>query len=253
MDISNLSAKDVLIESGLGEYETGMEHFYSEFVELNTIIYLAEKIVDFPFELFTHPDKTIFFTVVMRSLHDSAMLTITKVATDQAGDLYTLPQFKNSVRDSIKPEFKDALDMRLRTARFDKGVKSLLEKARELRVHRIAHTTRDFISGSIELSRPNISELRELRDALNTLLDALSFNVGHMMLPIPYDPNVSHPVGSNHKTDIEEILDCIARDSHMLNLPEKKPERWSYRRARLNEDKLKILNQYRRKFNLPEA
>jgi hypothetical protein len=107
--------------------------------------------------------------------------------------------------------------------------------------------------GALKLSRPNISELRELRDALNTLLDALSFNVGHMMLPIPYHPNVSHPVGSNHKTDIEEILDCIARDSHMLNMSEKKPERWRYRRAHLIEDKLKILNQYRRKFNLPEA
>jgi hypothetical protein len=253
MDISNLSSKDVLEESGLDEYEAGMGFFYSELVELNAIIYLAEQIVDFPFELFAHPDKTIFFSVVMRSFHDSAILTVTRLATDQAGDLYTLPRFKNWVRDSIKPEFKGALDIRLRTARFDEGVKSLLERARELRVNRIAHTTRDFISGSIKLSRPTISELKELRDALNTLLDALSFNVGHMMLPIPYDPNVLHPVGSNHETDIEEILDCIARDSHWLNMPEKNPERWRYRRANLNEDKLKILNQYRLKFNLPQG
>ena len=253
MDISNLSAKDVLTEASLGEYEAGMEHFYFELVELNTIIYLAEQIVDFPFELFAHPDKTIFFSVLMRSFHDSVILTITRSATDQAGDLYTLPRFKNWVRDSIKPEFKDALDIRLRNARFDKGVRNLLERARELRVHRIAHTTRDFVSGSINLSRPNISELKELRDALNSLLDALSFNVEHMMLPIPYDPNVSHPAGSNHKTDIEEILDRIARDSYILNMPEKNPERWRYRRASLNGDKLKILNQYRRKFNLPET
>lgn len=253
MDNSNISAKDVLKESGLREYETGMNFFYSELVELNTITYLAEQIIQFPFDLFTHSDNVIFFTIVMGSLHDSAVLIITRLATDQAGDLFTLSRFKNKVRESVKPEFKDAFDARLRNAHFDKEVKSLFDKAKDLRKHRIAHTTQDFISGSVKLSRPNIAELKELRDALNSLLDALSFNVRHMMLPIPYDPRVIHPVGSNHKTDIEEILDCIAKNSHMLNMPENNPRRWHYRRAKLNEDKLKILNQYRRKFDLPEA
>ncbi|MDQ3584765.1 MAG: hypothetical protein M3407_03230 [Acidobacteriota bacterium] len=253
MGILNLSAKNVLEESGLHEYEAGMGFFYSELVELNTILYLAEQIVQFPFDLFTHRDDIIFFTIVMGSFHDSAILIITRLATDQAGDLFTLPRFKNRVRDWVKSKFKDAFDVRLREARFEAGVKSLFEKARELRRHRIAHTTQEFISGGVKLSRPNISELKELRDALNSLLDALSFNVEHMMLPIPYDPRVIHPVESNHKTDIEKILDRIAKDSHILNMPEKNPERWRYRRSNLSEDKLKILNQYRRKFNLPEA
>ena len=110
MDNSNVSAKDVLEGSGLREYETGMNFFYSELVELNTITYLAEQIIQFPFDLFTHFDNVIFFTIVMGSLHDSAVLIITRLATDQDGDLFTLSRFKNKVRESVKPKSK----MRLR-------------------------------------------------------------------------------------------------------------------------------------------
>ena len=83
MDISNLNAEDILIEAGLYEYEAGMSFFYSELVELKVILYIAEKIIDFPFELFTSSDQTIFFSTVMRSFHDSAILIITRLATDQ--------------------------------------------------------------------------------------------------------------------------------------------------------------------------
>lgn len=253
MNISNLNAKDVLEETGLNEYEAGMGFFYSELVELNTIIYLAEQIVQFPFDLFTAPDDTIFFSIVMGSFHDSSILIITRLATDQAGDLFTLPRFKNRVRELIRPEFRASFDTRLRDERFDKEVKSLFDKAKELRRHRIAHTTQEFISGNVKLSRPNISELRGLRDALNSLLDALSFSMEYMMLPIPYHPEVTHPAGGDHKTDIEKILDCIARDSLILNMPEKHPERWSRRRAHLGEEKINKINLFRRRFGLPEA
>jgi hypothetical protein len=52
MNISNLSASVVLEETFLDDYKIGMDHFYSELAELNTIIYLSEKIANFPFDLF---------------------------------------------------------------------------------------------------------------------------------------------------------------------------------------------------------
>ena len=253
MDISNLNAKDVLEESGLDEYEAGMKFFCSELVELNIIVYLAEQMVDFPFELFAHSDKTIFFGMVMRSFHDSAILIVTRLATDQKGDLYTLSRFKNRVLESAKPEFKDSVKARLREARFDQAVAGLLEKAKELRRNRIAHTTRDLISENIKVSRPTLSEVIRLRDALNSLLDALSFNVSHIMLPIHYAPNVLQSPHISHKTDIEELLECVARNSNLLNMPEKSPERWNRRRAHLGEEKINKINFYRRKLGLPEA
>ena len=82
-----------------------MGFFFSELVDLNTIIYLAEQIVAFPFDLFASRDNQTFFSVVMASFYDSAILTITRLATDQKGDLFTLARFKNKVRDLVKEEY----------------------------------------------------------------------------------------------------------------------------------------------------
>ena len=102
MSMSELNANDVMEENGLNEYEAGMQFFYSELVDLNTILYLAEKIVQFPFDLFAHRDNTIFFDMVMRSFHDSVLLITTRLVTDQAGDLFTLLRFKNKIRALIR-------------------------------------------------------------------------------------------------------------------------------------------------------
>jgi AbiU2 len=250
MNISQLNPKDVLIEGAFEEYDAGMGFLFSDLVDLNTIIYLAEQIIAFPFDLFLSRDDQTFFSVVMHSFSDSAVLTITKLATDQKGDLFTLPRFKNRVRDLIKPEYRDAFDARLKEASFDSETKIMLAKAKDLRNHRIGHTTRDFVAGNIKLFRPSISQLRDLRDALNSLLNSLAFNVEYSMLPIHYD---SRALRHHEKTDIEEILDGIARNSFFLNMPERHPGRWTYRRPNLSGDKLKSFNRYRRKFDLPEV
>lgn len=248
IDVNNLDPKEVIREGAYDEYDAGMSFFFSELINLNTIIYLAEEIIAFPFDLFASRDDQTFFSMVMASFYDSAILIVTRLATDKKGDLFTLTRFKNNVRDLVKEEYKKGFELRLKETRFDRGVEELLAKAKNLRYHRIGHTTRALMAGDIKLFRPNISELRKLCDALNHLMDVLAFNVEYGMLPIPYDPRVL----PRRKTDIEQILDGIARDSHYLNLPERHPERWKYRRPHLSNEKVKALNHYRRKFDLPE-
>lgn len=253
MKFQGLKTEDIIEENGLAEYKAGMEFFYSQLVELNTIIYLAEKIIEFPFEIFAPHDKTIFFSVVMRSFYDSAILIITRLATDQKGDLYTLRRFKNRVRELVKSEYKADFDDNLNNARFNKSLEQLFEKARHLRLNRIAHTTNQYVQGKIVLSKLNINELKELRDALNFLLDRISFNTEHIMLPVPYDTKFVQRQKSNETTDIEELLDSIAKNSNILNMPEKHPERWQYRITKLSAEKLRKINQYRLKFGMPEV
>jgi hypothetical protein len=250
VDLSQLDPKHILKDGAFEEYDAGMSFFFSDLVDLNTIIYLAEQIIVFPFDMFLSRDDQTFFSVVMHSFYDSAVLTITRLATDQAGDLFTLLRFKNRVWELMKPEYRDAFEARLKEASFDIETKSMLAKARDLRNHRIGHTTRDFVAGNIRVFRLNISQLRDLRDALNSLLNSLAFNVEYGMLPIPYD---SRTLRQNEKTDIEEILDGIAKNSLFLNMPERQPGRWKYRQGRLIGDKLKSFNHYRRKFNMPEV
>ncbi len=83
IDVDALGPTDVLQDGTFEEYEAGMGFFFSELVNLNTIIYLAEQIVAFPFDLFASRDDQRFFSVVMASFYDSAVLTVTRLATDQ--------------------------------------------------------------------------------------------------------------------------------------------------------------------------
>jgi len=55
-DLDNVDAKKVLREGAFEEYNAGMGFFFSELVELNVIIYLAETIVAFPLDLFVPRD-----------------------------------------------------------------------------------------------------------------------------------------------------------------------------------------------------
>jgi hypothetical protein len=251
MKIHDLSAEDALQEDQLEHYIKGMRFFYSELVNLNVNLFIMDKIADFRFDLFTGIEERTFFRMVFQNFFHASILTITRVAADQGGDLFTLTRFKNSVRQAVKPKFKDLIDERLRSVRFDKGTQRLLEKAHELRTQRIAHALEEIALGNQKSTRVFYHELKQLRDQLNDLLDALSFNVEHMMLPVHYSKDVIHPKGVDSRPDIEKILDIIAFTSVILNLPEKHPRQWQYELKRLNQDDISLINAYRKKFNMP--
>lgn len=99
----------------------------------------------------------------------------------------------------------------------------------------------------------NIKELEKLKDKLNFILDILSFNVEHEVLPLPYSESVIRPKGVEHRSDIDAILDSIAKNSAVLNMPEGLPEMWKYTKESYDEEGIKIINKYRKKFNLPEV
>lgn len=70
----------------------------------------------------------------------------------------------------------------------------------------------------------------------------------YFLLPDEYWDDLS-PI---YKPDIEEILDSIAKNSHILNLRETSPQRWQIVLPTLTQDDLSHLNQYRKKFGMSE-
>jgi hypothetical protein len=245
-------AEDVLQPDGLSAYETGMNFIHAELVELNTILYLAEKILEFPWALLGRKEE-IFFHMVMKTFHDSAILIVTRLLSDQGMDPFTLLRFKNRVREWVTPAWSAQFDGHMKAARFDKTINTILAKAKELRNHRIAHTADGFVSGKLKLYRPTISDLHQIRNALHTLFDALAFDVEYAMLPLDYDPRVLHGGPGPHTTDIENLLDSVARNSFWLNMPETHPDRWQHARLRISADELAVLNQYRRRLGMAEV
>jgi len=47
-------------------------------------------------------------------------------------------------------------------------------------------------------------------------------------------------------------LDSFAKNSDILNMPERNPEIWQYQRQSLTDEEIAHLNRYRKKFGLSE-
>ncbi len=240
-------SEDVLEAGFVDEYKRGIQFFHSHLVELHTNIFILEKVLVFPFRLLAGPDQ-IFFRQVIINFYDVSILTITRVAADQAGDLFTLPRFKNTVVQHIKDAHQEPFRKQLREVRFDEETEELLARARAIRNHRIAHITQQFASNFFQ--RPleqlgfNLGELKSLRDRLTALFRALAINATYRMLPIGYDTDTS-------QSDIEQLLDGIANKSRILRMPEQQPEFWqTYRLPSLTDAEKEQINIYRRKFGL---
>jgi hypothetical protein len=117
--------------------------------------------------------------------------------------------------------------------------------AKDLRNKRIAHFERAYVLGKPSTTvRWDFEELKSLRDALFVLHDALSFDVEWVKLPLSYELGQS---------DIDELLDAVARCSPVLNLPEEEPDRCLHVRARTSAEELAHLNAYRMKFGMHPA
>jgi len=252
INLRNLDAKDVLDVSFLQKFKNRMNYFFTELVELNVIIFLAEKIINFPFKVFRpNPNENIFLTMVMHSFYDSVILIFSRLVNDSAGDIYSLRKFKNDIRNAMNGEYRSEFNNLLRDTSFTREVEELLKDVRKYRNNAIAHKTQNYIFNGMKLTRLNIDQIKKIRDSLNKYLDVLSFNTENLMLPIPYSEKVQRPPGMDEQTDIDDILDCIARKSVILNLPETKPDSWGIRKERYSQETLEIINQYRQKFNLP--
>jgi hypothetical protein len=251
----NISKEHFVSEEAYDEYERGINWFYSELVRLNTTIYIMERISEFPFRLFGEMGRMTFFNMVMSNFLDVAVLISAKLITDRDGEKHTLRRFKNKLKQLIKAEYQDTLNERLRRARLDSTANKLLVKLKKYRDEYVAHLNRSLVEGKSDVEALNMSDLLKLRDILNSLFEVITLkdDTEYMMVFLEYSPNVLNPPGSERRSDIEEILDNIARESAVLNLPERHPQRWKYQQQQMSREDLDRLNHYRKKFGLPEV
>ncbi len=242
----NIDSDDVLREGTAAEYKQGMEMFFNQLVRLNLNMEIIERILDFPADLFgvgLGASASFLATTVLNTF-EASILIITKVAQDNSGsDVQTLTRFKNRIGSQlVKPEYQRAFWRKLEVARFDTETQDLLSKALALRNKDIAHLIPDP-----NLRRLTLADVKTLRDRLNLLFQSLAFNTQYVFLPLNYG---SFGAG---QSDLDYILDSIAKNSKPLNYPEQNPEWWPSMRVSMSPGELKQLNKYRRKFDLTEA
>ncbi len=247
-----MRAEDILKPEALAEHRDAMLHFHLALTGVHTDLFFVQKLVDFPLTLFAPFESGFFLVRVVHNFMQAAVLGITRMATDSGGDCRTLRQFKNFMAHAVKNEFSDEYRQQIKRAQFDDRTTELLAKAKTIRDTQIAHT----VVSRAEVTRQDVltlGELKTLRDELTKLFEVASFETEYRYLLMSYDPTVQHPAGTDSRSDIDKILDAIARDSGVLALPEEEPEAWPIRRRHWAGRMLDDFNRYRQRLGLPEA
>jgi len=255
MNIKHCQPADVIQPSWHNSYEQRIERLWWELVWLNSNLFVLEKLSAFPFELFLQPLRGNFFSLVQVNLFNMCILIIRKLVEEKDPRSLTLSRFKQDVQSHIRPKYESSLDAALDDVEFDATISDLLERARKIRNKRVAHFDRKFNLSPKQQKEIRLSlvDLMELRDALNKLFETLCFGHRRSVLPWQYDPRVQHPPDLDARSDVEELLNRIAKDSHILNMPEQQPNFWPHFREGLSQKELQMLNQHRTKFGLREV
>ncbi len=255
----DVRVKDVINEKDLAEYMQGILFLSIYITNLNTDIYLVEQILNFPLVFFYDKGETksFFFEHFVENALDICILTITRLVTDQKGDLFTLPRFQRRILKMVKSDYQTSFRELLKENELLlKLMRSLIqEKAEDLRDNRLAHFTleyfREFFDSNAHVTLESlVSDIKAVSEMLSICLDNLTLFGASKFSPLPFEYRSDISIG--RISDIELVLDSIARASYILNLPESDPHQWfeimSTKREQLNQ-----FNHYRKKFGLPEV
>lgn len=252
--ISEIPVEDLMkSKEALDLYEKENLFLYTQVKEMNVNMYLVEQIISFH-PIFIEewlPDRWYFLGSFIENALYMSILIMNKVISDSAEDIVSIPSFQQKIlKEYLKPEHQDFYRKVLKgNKEGKKQINEIQKKAKEFRDKRIAHLTKHFFQQSfdktMQQSRFNFREIRELSWHVNSMFSSCVFGRGIYFLPSCYQ----HPQ-RDRKTDIEAFLDNIAQNSEILNLPETEPERWKVKKATLKKEELHEINRYRKKFNL---
>lgn len=253
MNLREAQPADVIESSWLEEYEQRMNLFWlQELVPLNSNLYVLEKLSKFRFDLFVDPRRGNFLDIVAVNLSSMCAMSIWRLWLDKDKKSLTLKRFKDEVAEHVRPQYRQDFDTALENLKWDERALKRVEKFRH---KRMAHFDSKCNLSPQERRKLWLSlpALTNLRDTLNRLFEILCFGCGRIVLHIAYDPKIQHPRDMDSRNDVEIVLDAIARNSPILNMPEEQPRAWPFHREKLSNDDLQVLNEYRSKFGLPEV
>jgi hypothetical protein len=255
-DLSHLPPRVVMQDTeSLEYYDQAMRAYHFHLYELNTTMFILDKMAKFPIFTFVTADKTVLYRQTYRCYLHTAIVDLNMVLN--SGSNIDILTFAGQVIKRVKPVFEVSMRKRITQAKLDVDYKhlkpTLVQRLIELRNKVIAH----FEEG--RFTDPNfgnklmldLNDLHTLHQVVNSFFKELTFGTDYQLWPPEYNPNITrfHP----YEPDIDELLDAIARNSDRLNMPEKNPLQWEYLRAGLSPQKLAAINEYRKKFGMTEV
>lgn len=255
LDESNTS--EIILPAHLAAYELEVGAIANEITNFNANLYLLEKIFNFPWDLILD-DWGPFWEYIEKALFDSVILSIWKLCIDKKYEGLTLGKMRDKLmKDYIKPEFRDELIGRLKAADYEKKLATVEGLYTEIRHNYVAHfnfkkaTTPTAVE--IAARKLDLKVLLGTKDLMNSIYQVISLN-RYAYLPVQYYPDSMNIAADGPPgTDIDKLLDLIARNSETVNMPERQQEYWLFFKESRSPEEIEILLALRKKYGLPAA
>ncbi len=240
--------EDILDRAYLKVYEKDMQFLYFQFSDLHVNLYLIEKITSFPHELFLeNSEKTVFLSCFVNNAIDMSILIEMRLL-ETSKDFFSFQDLKTGVQQNIKAEYKKAFNKCLKPYKL-KEVDKIRKDLRDSRIAHLKSTYKEHLEdNTLKATHLYLPKVKEICEKLTAQFNCFALNRKYMLLPRSYE----RPDLVTYKSDIEEVLDGIARNSDILNLPETNQEQWQTTRSSLTQKEIEQLNSYRKKFGMIE-
>ncbi len=249
-------AEEVLSDEAYRKYDEMMRGIWRHIIALNTNVHLLSRIIAFPFT-FLGVDPQPYWTATQRALFDGSVLALWRVVLDTNPTGRTLIHVKKHLFKSLRDARAELALAEVMKRDFPAGWSTTWGgKIEEIRHNYVAHFNFDKqmnpTADDIRQRSLSLADLKEVQKQVVDFFDVLALGVKFMPIPPEYDPDVRMGGRDDQRSDIEKILDSLARDSHLVNLPETNPALWPWELRRMSQEDRHKLNTFRRQFGLGE-
>ncbi len=206
-----------------------IEVLWWQLVQLNSSLFVLEKIISFPWDLFFPKLSFPFWELILKNFYDMCVLILFRITENNSKKL----SLYHIIEEIEYPELKKYLE----------EVEEVNKEVLMIRHNEIAHLQTKWMTNRKARQKYllSIGKLKKLTENLNMAFNEICklFNQGRELVLWKLED------------EIEEIIDSIVKQSPLIKMPEEQPEYWKVYRKELRTDDLDIFNRYRRKFGLP--
>lgn len=248
-----MTATTALDPDWVPEYEKQRDLLWRELVELRSLVFVLERVAEFPFHLFSDIGRGPFWGLVIRSMETTLVVGLWRIIYDTDPNVLTIRKFRRDIMRHATPTSKQAIADKLREDGFMKRLGKAEEGVKHLRHKFYAHLDRSRLTNDQDVS-PILarSDVRMVLDSADKVFNSLAFEKQYLTSLYYRDSPLILSSTNDTPPDIERILDGIALGCPDLHMPEEDPDLFPHYWKSRSESDQALFNLYRRKFGLSE-
>ncbi|GFO81545.1 MAG: hypothetical protein A49_11720 [Methyloceanibacter sp.] len=229
------------------EYVRLHDHLWKQVVGVNSKIFIASRILNFPFDVFI-PVDNYFWRLTLDSLIDSCISSVWRITLDQDPQTLTLERLEQNLLANLETRARHKFQERMAWVRSEHDTGSFKEDIERFRHNHLAHLNRkQAMSEQIEQSRYPYKELKLGAAYASEVVRAMSFERAVSPIFMEYDPRIRRGVGQDQRSDIEKLLDDIVLNHWTVQEARGNPDMWKRMRMAVPGGRLKVINEHLRR------